>query len=139
MRKVTILLCLICNLLVWTGCTFIIPAGKVVVGSGVVTSREFALSDFKQIDASHSFQITVKQADNFNVTVQADGNVVPYLDVYTTGGMLVIGVKPSNLILKSATLKATVTMPTLSGITLSGASRAADPRFSIGGCVPSPS
>jgi hypothetical protein len=89
-------------------------------GSGKLVSRSFNLSGFSKIDASHSAQVEVTRGDAYSVSVQVDDNLESRLEVSVTGDTLHIGLK--NGAYNNVTLKAQVTMPRLTGVTLSGAS-----------------
>ena len=58
------------------------------------------------------------------VEIRTDDNVLPHLDVRKSSDTLKICFKKGNYSLKNCTLEARVTMPTLKGIDLSGASTA---------------
>jgi hypothetical protein len=105
------------------GCTGLpsIPLDA-AVGSGNLVSQEFELSDFDQVDASHSFQVSLTQGDEFAVTVSADDNVVDKLNVVVSDGTLKLGLLEPGFY-SNLTLIADVTMPDLSRVSLSGASR----------------
>jgi hypothetical protein len=92
-------------------------------GSGLPETRQLNLTDFTRIQASHSFQLEVSRADFYSVQVTADDNLWNVVDIAETGGILRLRVKPG-VAVQNATLKATVTLPAITGLDLSGASRA---------------
>ena len=65
--------------------------GGVVIGSGNLTTRNFALSDFTEVLAHSGFQLELVQSSAFSVEVTADDNVMDYLDVSRSGNTLKIG------------------------------------------------
>jgi hypothetical protein len=95
--------------------------GMGVAGSGKQVTRQFDLSGFTRVDASHGFQLKGTRGDDYNVAVQVDDNVEPYLQVRTEGDTLYIGLEQGRAYL-STTLRAQVTLPELTGLELSGGS-----------------
>lgn len=96
-----------------------------LTGSGNLVTREESLSGFDRVDASHSFQVQVSQGDTYRVVIRVDDNIAQYLKVEKSGSTLKIGLDSDyNYDLKRVTLKAEVTMSELTGLELSGASRA---------------
>jgi len=102
------------------GCTGRIVPVESFAGSGNLVSRSYDLKGFSRIDANNSAQVEVTRGDAFSVNVEVDDNLESRLDVSVKGDTLYIGLK--NGIYDKATLRAKVTMPTLTGVTLNGAS-----------------
>jgi hypothetical protein len=102
-----------------------------ISGSGRTTTRDFDLSGFTRVNISSAFQTEINRGDGYAVSVTVDDNVVEHLDVRVDGDTLRIGLKPRvGLGFGNVTLRATVTMPDLEGLNLSGASRANVAAFS---------
>ena len=100
------------------------PAVK-IVGSGNLVTDTPAIDGFTQIDASHTFKVTITRGSEFKVGIRADDNVMPLLDIKKSGDTLNLGFKDGDSYsLKNVTLEANVTMPKLNAIDLSGISRA---------------
>jgi len=95
-----------------------------LTGSGNVVTQEEAISDFDKVDISHSFEVDIKQGEEFSVVIRVDDNLVEQLQVEKFGSTLKIGLKPDVSIVSNATLEAEITMPELTGLDLSGASNA---------------
>jgi len=95
---------------------------QVVTGSGDVLTREMEYRDFNNLEISHAFRAEISHADSFSVSITADENMMEYLDVRQRGDTLYIGLK-SGYSYVSTTHRATVTMPELRRLELSGASR----------------
>ncbi len=93
-------------------------------GSGFLVTQEEPLAGFDRVEASHAFDVDVVQGAAFSVIVETDDNVVEHLDVRVEGDTLVLGLKRGSYSLRDVTLRADVTLPALTGIELSGASRA---------------
>jgi len=108
-------------LLIVTGCTININGGlKVIAGSGVVVEVEEAVDTFTEVEVHQAFDVEVVQGDAHSVVIEIDDNLVEYLEVFTQGDRLSIGLKPNNRY-KKATLKAVVTLAELGVVDGSGA------------------
>jgi len=106
----------ICTLLIVRGW----PGG--LIGSGNLETEEHAFTNFTEVEISTAFEFEIQQSSSYNISVTADDNVMDYVQVSKDGQTLKIrlGTVPP---LWSATLRVSVTMPQLSGLTVSGASR----------------
>jgi hypothetical protein len=96
-------------------------SGLGVSGSGEIIDREEELSGFDEVEASNSFSIEISQGESYRVTIRIDDNLEQYLDVRVDGDRLKIGMD-SGRIYNNATMEASITMPELSSVHLSGAS-----------------
>jgi hypothetical protein len=106
-------------LLLCTGCFFF----PMVEGSGFLASTTYGLSGFTRIEASNAFKVRVVQDTVYSVSVISDDNLVQYLDVSLSSDTLKIGLEFGyNYI--NTTLTAEVHLPSLSGLSLSGACEA---------------
>ena len=102
------------------GCT---TARNAITGSGNVVTQEEAISGFDKVEISSAFKVVVIQGETFSVVIRIDDNLLKDLEVVKQGSTLRIGLKSDRIII-SATQEAEVTMPELTGLDLSGASRA---------------
>ena len=94
-----------------------------VKGSGYLVTQNMPISDFTKVETGNSFKVSIIQADSFNVAVRVDDNLVEHLDVRKSEETLVIRLK-SGVSARAATLQAEVSLPELTGVKLTGASRA---------------
>jgi len=95
-----------------------------ITGSGKVVTQEIDLRDFDQVEAGWGFRVDIHQAKDYSVDIRADDNLMRYLDVAKQGSRLKIGLKPGrSYSFGAVTLEATVTLPALTGLELSGGSR----------------
>jgi hypothetical protein len=95
-------------------------------------TQQFPISDFTRVESGNSFKVIITKADDFNVQVKADDNIVERLDVRKLGDTLFIGLASGKSI-RNATLEAEVFLPELSGVKLSGASHGTIRGFSSEG------
>jgi hypothetical protein len=105
----------ICTLLIVRGW----PGG--LIGSGNLETEEYAFADFTRVEISTAFEFEIQQSSSYNISVTADDNVMDYVEVSKVGQTLKIGLGTVTW-LGPKTLRASVTMPQLNGLTVSGAS-----------------
>jgi hypothetical protein len=94
-----------------------------VRSSGKLVTQEFAFGDFTRIDVASAFEVTVRQGDSYQVTIEVDEAAVPYLRVEQQGDTLQIGLGPTMSLMGNLRLRGDVTLPALSGLEASGASQ----------------
>ena len=125
MRKpilITTVLVIIMGLLIAvSGC---IPGfGPTVTGSGKMAAWDFDYRDFTKIEAGYAFDIDVVKADTYLVRITIDDNLYEHLDISKQGDTLYLRLKPNyNYI--NVNRKATINLPDLEKLGLSGASKA---------------
>jgi hypothetical protein len=111
--------------LLLAGCV-VTPEGfgfpRAIRGSGEVVTRELELIDFERVEVHNAFQANIRQGDDFRVVVEVDEAALPFLRTTKQGNALQIGLEPGVSFIGNVTLRAEVTMPTLSGLSASGAS-----------------
>jgi hypothetical protein len=103
------------------------PGG--LVGSGNLETEEYAFSDFTEVEIGSAFEFEIQQSSSYNISITADDNVMEYVQVSQVGQTLKIGLGrfgPIGLV----TLRASVAMPQLLGLTVSGATRGTISDFS---------
>jgi hypothetical protein len=98
------------------------PEEDRIIGSGKPATKEIQVSDFTTVAAGSSFQVEITKGDSFRTVLTADDNLIDHVKAVKEGSALSLTMDPE---IKSWTtkerLKATITMPALEGITLSGA------------------
>lgn len=92
-------------------------------GSGKVVDHEVEATGFTKVEAGGAFQIEIRQSESYNVVIRVDDNLVEGLDVYVSGGTLHIGFRSGFWVTNATRMEAEITMPELTGVDLSGASR----------------
>jgi hypothetical protein len=105
-----------------TGCGYLDPYGA-ITGSGRTVVRNYEITGFDSIDAGSAFDVSISRFDLFKVSVTADDNLFDSIIVEKRGNSLYIGMKPMSFVGRP-TLKATVSLPDLKRLSLSGASQA---------------
>lgn len=88
-----------------------------------IRTESFDFSDFTGINASGGYDIELVKSDIFSVIVEADDELMPYVEVRCIRGILTIEMRKLPLklsISKKEEPKVTVTMPVVNSIVLSG-------------------
>ncbi len=109
-----------------TGC-FVsanLGAGQNVQGSGKLVTQELKLADFTSVDVTSVFHVDVTQGKEFRVAITTDDNVTSHIKVQKDGSALKVGLQEGAPNFQNVTLKAAITMPTLEGLSVSGAGKA---------------
>ncbi len=90
-------------------------------GSGDVVTETLDLTGFTAIDIQDTFDVDVTVGDDFSVVIDTDDNLVERLDVDVDGDELQVRLD-GGVSLGEGTLKATIVLPELVDIDVSGAS-----------------
>jgi len=85
-------------------------------------TKEFDFRNFTSIEVGYAFEVNVTRADTHSVTITLNENVFEYLDISQSGKTLIIRMK-SYYIYQRVTRQASITLPALRSLELSGASR----------------
>ncbi|MFC2029197.1 head GIN domain-containing protein [Chloroflexota bacterium] len=102
-------------------------AGCAPLGLGKVVTREEAITGFDRVEVNNAFKVDITQGDTFSVVVRFDSSFERRLEVVMEGNTLRIGLKDeggdeSKWRIQAGTREAEITMPALTGLSLSGAS-----------------
>jgi hypothetical protein len=129
MKKAIIIIAIVAAVAVI--CTVLVLRGwpGVLIGSGNLETEEYGFANFTRIEISSAFEFEIKQSSSYSINVTADDNVIDYVQVSQDGQTLRIRLVtvPS---LRLVTLRASVAIPQLHGLTVSGASRGTVSDFS---------
>ena len=128
----TITILIIIAAMLFTGCDVLVRVdGNDITGSGDLETRQFDFIDFTRVDIGSAFEYEIVQADTFSVSVTADDNLFDDIEVTKEGQTLKINLSPFwNF--GAITLEAAITMPRLTGLESSGATRGMVSGFSSG-------
>jgi hypothetical protein len=107
----------------------LVSCGGVLTGSGNLKTEEYTFTDFHKVEISSAFEFDIRQSGSYGVSITADDNVIEKVQVTKEGNTLKIGLGTIPR-LGPVTLQATVTMPQLRSLAVSGASRGAVYDFS---------
>lgn len=108
-------------LLAAAGCDASISFTEGVDGSGTVETRTYDLDDFDSLDVGDSFDVVITVGDAHRVEIEADDNLFADLEIRVRGDELSIRME-DGVSLDSGTLKASIQMPELVALDVSGSS-----------------
>jgi hypothetical protein len=91
-----------------------------IAGNGQIISTNYDLTGFQCVDAGATFEVNIHPGERFAVSITTDSNLLDDLSVTRDGSWLRLGVK-SGVGIAPTKLVADVTMPSLTGVSASGA------------------
>ena len=91
-----------------------------VVGSGNVTSEERTVENFERISLESTGELTIIQGDEEGITVEADDNLLPYIETRVSGHELRIGFQRNVSIETRNPIRYTLRVKDLERISVSG-------------------
>ena len=97
-------------------------AGERVKGSGHVITENRSASGFNSIDVSGAIDVYVRQDSATSVKVEADDNILEYIEVHTEGSRLEIYTQNNIRLRPSNKIKVYISNPEYKEIQVSGAS-----------------
>jgi len=102
--------------------------GPLARGSGNEVTITPGTSGFDSLDIGHTFEVDIIQSETYSLVITVDDNIEQYLVIAERGGTLVLGLE-DNRSYTNVTLRAQISMPMLSALELSGASKAEFTQF----------
>lgn len=118
MRKLILLLYVV-PALVFTSCRGIF--GKRVLGDGNIKTETRSVGDFDGVNVSGSIDLYVKQDASRSLRIEADANLLSYLEVYMEGSSLVVRPKNGFNLKPTQDIKVYVSSPVFKKLEASGA------------------
>lgn len=100
-----------------TSCDFV--TGKRVKGNGTVTTQERSETGFTGVESGSNFD-TYVGIGPYSVKIEAEENIIPYIETFVDNGMLKIGTKEGFWLKPRRSVKIHVTAPRLTRIHSSG-------------------
>lgn len=97
-------------------------AVEFAVDSGSVVSQEFGVSDFANVEVDCAFLFEITRADTYGVAITASEKLFDHINVTKSGNTLRLSLKPIHFH-TCPTLKAVITMPALSRLRQSAATK----------------
>lgn len=92
--------------------------GVFVTGNKNVSSQTRALSSFSKLANNGSFEVTIIRDTNFYVVIEAESNLIPYIETRVTNGALVIDTRET--LNARRAMKLTVYTPEMESLELNG-------------------
>ena len=95
--------------------------GPAVTGSSEIETRELDFNDFVRVKVGSAFEVDIAESDSYRVSITLNENLFDYLDASQKGDTLTIRLEPNHSYIRTTQI-ATITLPDLHGLELSGAS-----------------
>ncbi len=95
--------------------------GKRVRGNGDVKTEERNVSSFDEVEVHGAMDVMVSQGDERSVKVEADENLMQYIEIEQEGNTIKIGTKQGYNLRPSHKMRVYVTSPSYSRLDVSGA------------------
>jgi hypothetical protein len=89
-------------------------------GNGILETENRYASSFSKIKSSGSFEVTVEYSDRFEVSVTAESNILPYIDINVDGNTLEIDIEGIHSLRNTRPMEVHVKTPVLEGLKISG-------------------
>lgn len=102
-----------------------------IEGSGNLKTEQRTVSNIERIALEGLGDITVIQGSEEALTVEADDNILPYIETFMRGRELVLKIKDGYSIRNSVTIRYTVKVKSLNGISISGAGNLTAEKLSV--------
>ena len=103
--------------------SFLLMAGiasATVRGNGVFKSEERPIGAFTAIAVSGPMNIDISYGTGSTLGIEGDENILPYIETFVKNGTLKIKVKDITIIKPTMTIKLSIKMTTITGISQSG-------------------
>jgi hypothetical protein len=91
-----------------------------IVGSGRIITKDYNFTNFTEVDISSFFKYEINRSDSFGIKASTYENIIDHLDITQSGKTLLVRFKPGVF---NTDTNITITMPELSKLVVSGASR----------------
>ena len=92
----------------------------VIEDTGELVQRDYSLDGFSQVEVSDFFTAEVRQGESHRVVVEAEEELLPYLDVDVRGEALQVGLKSGYIFnFENASQRVEVTLPALTRVSIS--------------------
>ncbi|HXB09069.1 MAG TPA: head GIN domain-containing protein [Puia sp.] len=95
--------------------------GKRVHGNGNIRTEDRQVANFKKVEVGGAAKVLVSQGDHASVKIEADENLLPYMEVSQEGDKIYIREKQGFHLLPTHDIRIYVTAPVFSSIDASGA------------------
>lgn len=116
-----ILLLFLLSLSILSSCHYVI--GERIHGNGHITSTQRDVGSFSGLDVSGAIVARVRQEQNHSVKIEAEENLMQFIEVFTDGNTLVIRPKRGYNLRPSKEIIAYVSAPAYRNFGVSGASK----------------
>ncbi len=103
-----------------------------IQGSGNLKTEERPVSNIERVSLEGLGDMTINQGNEESLTVEADDNVLPYIETIMRGRELVLRVKDGYSFIRNVTIRYTLTVKNLNAIAISGAGDMTAEKLNVG-------
>lgn len=107
------------SVVLFNSCGYI--GGKRIKGNGNWKTEERSVSSFNEVEVHGAIDVYVSQGPNKPIKIEADENLMEYIEVYVSGNSLVVRNKSGYNLKSSSDMKIYVSAPSYKRIEVSGA------------------
>lgn len=94
--------------------------GSFVIGSGNIVSKDFDVSGFDHVRLEGSADVYIEQGSTESLSIEADDNIIPVLDVSVRNNELVLSIKEGYSVNPSRSITYHLTVQDISDLSLIG-------------------
>ncbi|MBN2521514.1 MAG: DUF2807 domain-containing protein, partial [Bacteroidales bacterium] len=120
MKTRTIIGLIIISIALLNSCDFIWDC---IDGNGIIETEYRDVEDFDGIVSEGAFDVYITQSENYEVMIETDENLLPFIITEEKGGNLVIRTLNHRCLNSSGDIKVFVSLPDIYEIKLSGSGR----------------
>lgn len=103
-------------------CRFSVDFDRMAVeGSGNLKTEQREISDVKRIALEGIGDMTVIQGSEESLSIEADDNILPYIETFMRGDELVLKIKRGYSLRNNVTIRYTIKVKSINGVSISGA------------------
>jgi hypothetical protein len=106
-----------CLILALSGC----EGFGFIVGTGAIVDKVYDYQGFDEVEISSNFQFEISQSSVYRISISTHENIIDHLDIVQAGKTLQVKSKSGSY--TNTDVKATIAMPALGRLAISGASR----------------
>lgn len=104
---------------------------QTITGSGNLETEERAVSNIERVSLEGLGDITLIQGKEEVLTVEADDNVLPYIETFMRGRELVLKIKDGYSIRNKVTIRYTLQVKSINSVSISGAGNLTAEKLSV--------
>jgi hypothetical protein len=117
MKKIVLMMLITASML--ASCRF--AGGKRIQGNGNIETEERVISSFSRVDVRGAMKVNVSQGDVKKVRIEADENLIQYVEIKQEGNNLIIKTRDGYNLDPTSDMRVYVTAPLFKSINVSGA------------------
>ena len=89
-------------------------------GNGIAATEERSVTAFDKVKSAGDFEIHIIKGDVSEVVINADQNIIPYIETTVSENTLLIDIPGWHNVINKLPMKVYITIPTLAGVKQSG-------------------